>query len=104
MAKDFAILAEWAWTQGLLGSKESRLSFCALYLLHLSKRFRNSRSNAPRAIEELNRDLERTLKILTYGGRRSRDANPERVAHLTRRIQNIPDIQDFGVSSLLHLV
>jgi hypothetical protein len=86
-SKTLALLVEWKWSRGELATPTQRFVFAAAWLEHLDRRFgRGYRapSTVFRGLEEINADISRTLKALSYGGREPSAVAPARAEWLGR--------------------
>ncbi len=77
MRRELATATEWAWAQGRLKNMEGVDAFCLELSWNLRSRFPLTRARAEGVIE-IKRDVLKSLRVLTYGGRRPEDLAPER--------------------------
>jgi|GEM_PF-3020108 len=86
-AQTLALLTEWKWSRGELSSSLSRFLLAAAWLEHLEQRFGRGH-RAPSAIfrgmQEILRDIDRSARTLSYGGRTPEAIPPARAEWLAR--------------------
>lgn len=80
-----ALLTEWKWSRGELTSSLDRFTLAAAWLEHVETRFgRGYRAPSAvfRGLNEILRDIDRSTKALSYGGRTPKALSPARTEWL----------------------
>ena len=98
MRKNLALLVELAWIEGRLSSPESVIAFSKNEVLNLlqSQKPKTQWGLTQLALEQIEADVIKTLRVLRYGGRKPSDLNPKRVellkTHLSLKLGSIKSI------------
>lgn len=85
MRREVAVWTEWAWARGQLEDNADKLVFGGAVLCALHARHPSSRVYIRTALVEILQDVEKTLRVLGYGGRRPESLSEERRAWLDTR-------------------
>jgi hypothetical protein len=89
MKQRLAWNVEWAWSQGELKNRAEIEVFTHRFFVKelLEKQQKTSHGNLLLGLAELSDDIQKILRVLSYGGRKAKDLPEQRIAFLKSQIQ-----------------
>lgn len=83
MKQSIALFTEWAWANGLLANPRTLTAFAHIIYSKLQEHYPHAKGYKKLAIPEIERDIWKCLKALSYGGRKPSQLSQARVEFLT---------------------
>ncbi|NCN26413.1 hypothetical protein GW915_02465 [bacterium] len=85
MKRNIALFTEWAWANGLLAEPSKLNAFAHVVYSKILEHYPHANGYKKAAIPEIERDIWRCLKVLSYGGKKPSQLSKERVCFLTEK-------------------
>jgi hypothetical protein len=88
MMRTLARYTEWAWSKGRFSSTDDLEQAAAEFYMWLEKQHEGAGGSLDVAGAEILNDMQKTLRVLSYGGRSFTDLSPNRKALLEQEAEN----------------